>query len=301
MKTPAASGADVEDQESSQGTSVTTIDHELSGRTRSKKSTRSRAAVIACQIGLVVVFLAAWEFLPKIAGLRESSKFFDPFFISSPSQVADRTFDLIVGRNESVGLWDYLVPTLITSLLGTVIGMLGGALFGLLLSNFRFAANVLRPFLVAVNAMPRIALIPIVIVLFGPTLLASVLVVVMVVFFVAFFNAYEGGTSVPQHIVDNARLLGANQFDILFKIRTRFVMAWTLATLPLCVTFAIISAVTTEILAGIDGMGTFLFNATVTADASLTFSVVFILAVVGLVIVTAAEMVKRRMLHWWGS
>jgi hypothetical protein len=65
-----------------------------------------------------------------------------------------------------------------------------------------------------------------------------VIISVLVVFFVAFFNAYEGGTSVRQELVQNARLLGADQWHILKNIRLPFVMAWTLASLPLSVTFA---------------------------------------------------------------
>jgi NitT/TauT family transport system permease protein len=188
---------------------------------------------------------------------------------------------------------------MLASLLGTAIGMTLGGLAGLVLSNFNFLSSVLRPFLVAANATPRVALIPIIVILFGPTLASTIVVAVMVVFFVAFFSAYEGGQTVPDEVIQNASLLGANAWDILLHIRLPYVFAWTFSVLPLGITFAIISVVTAEILTGYPGMGRLLLDATVTAGSTLVFSVVTILALLGLTVVLGADWVKGSVLHWW--
>ena len=97
------------------------------------------------------------------------------------------------------------------------------------MSNFKFLSEVMRPFVIGMNAVPRIALVPIIVIVFGPNQVSCVIISVLVVFFVAFFSAYEGGTSVRQELVQNARLLGASDWRILTAIRLQFVMAWTLA------------------------------------------------------------------------
>ncbi len=147
----------------------------------------------------------------------------------------------------------------------------------------------------------EVALVPIVVIVFGPTSTSCVIISVMVVFFVAFFNAYEGGTSVREELVHNARLLGASHWRVLTVIRLPFVMAWTLASLPLSVTFAVITVVTAEILTGVPGMGSLLGTAAVTGNAALTFAVVIALAVVGIAITLAADAIRARVLHWWGQ
>jgi NitT/TauT family transport system permease protein len=261
---------------------------------------QSKSVVLACQVGLIVVFLLAWQFLPTVGTLSESSRLLDPYFISSPLRIGQRLLQLVTGSGGSVVIWSYTWPTVAASLFGTAVGMVGGAFLGLLLSNSPFLALILRPFVVAANAMPRVALIPIIVLLFGASLYANVVVGILVVFFVAFFNAYEGGITVSPVLIQNAQLLGASKLDLLIRIRMPYVLAWTLAVLPLGVTFAIISVVTAEILTGYHGMGWLLYTATLTADASLTFAVVLVLAIIGLVAVAGADWIRGRILHWWG-
>lgn len=250
---------------------------------------------------LVIALLAAWEFIPRITALQDTSKVFDPFFVSSPSRVFEQLRDMFTGADTAYRIWDYAWPTIWASLAGTVIGMALGALCALILSNFETLSDVVRPFLVAANATPRVALIPIIVILVGPTSVATITISVLVVFFVAFFNAYEGGRSVQPEVVSNARLLGASQLQIVRRIRFPYVLAWTLASLPLAVTFAMITVVTAEILTGVQGMGKLLLAASTTANATLTYSVVVVLSVLGVAIVVAADAIRARVLHWWAK
>ena len=261
---------------------------------------RQRAPVLLTQIGMLLLFLLAWQFLPQVPWLKALSHVFDAYFVSSPVRVAKELYNLATGNDNSPLIWTYIWSTVYASLLGTIIGMVGGAAFGLVMSNFKFLSEVMRPFVIGMNAVPRIALVPIIVIVFGPNQVSCVIISVLVVFFVAFFSAYEGGTSVRQELVQNARLLGASDWRILTAIRLQFVMAWTLASLPLSVTFAVISVVTAEILTGVPGMGSLLGTAAVTGNAALTFGVVITLAVVGVAITLAADAVRARVLHWWG-
>jgi NitT/TauT family transport system permease protein len=260
---------------------------------------RRLARIRLTQLILIAAFVCGWQYLPTVSWLQERSHIFDRYFVSSPSDIAIKLYDLATGHNGVTFVWPYVWHTVFASLLGTIIGMVLGAVCGLVLSNFKFASSVFRPFVVALNATPRIALVPIIIIFFGPNLATSVVIAFLVVFFVAFFNGYEGGISVRQELLHNARLLGARERQVLWTIRMPYVFAWTFASMPLCVTFAIISVVTAEILTGYTGMGFLLQSAETTADSSLTFAVVVLLAVVGLLVVTAAELFRKRVLHWW--
>jgi NitT/TauT family transport system permease protein len=255
--------------------------------------------VLGLQVLIVIVVLLAWEYLPKIGDLRTKSHLFDPFFISSPSKIASRIDDILTGRHGSFEIWSYLGKTLLGAMLGTLIGMALGTLVGLLLSASRFLSRVFNPFVVGLNAVPRVALIPVIVVLVGPNLTASVVVVVLVVFFVAFFNAFEGGRTVPHRLLENSELLGASRWQEMWYIRLPYVLAWSLAALPLAVTFAILSVVTAEILTGVPGVGQLITNATANADATGTFAIVVVLSVVSIAIVGTMGLVRSRVLHWW--
>ncbi|MET0454053.1 MAG: ABC transporter permease [Mycobacterium sp.] len=261
-------------------------------------NTQSKVVVVAAQALVAVLVLLAWEFIPKIGGLSQW-KLLDPYFISSPTRVYASLVNLLFGRDGVPAVWDYLAPTFVASLVGLAIAMAVGGLIGLFLGSFDFVGAVFRPFVVALNAVPRVALIPIVVVIFGSGLQSSIVISFMVVFFVALFNAYEGSRTVEAHVRQNARLLGASGWDIMWKVRFPYSLAWTLSSLPIAVSFAIVSVVTGEILTGASGMGLLITTATNAADTSMTFAVIIVLSVCALLMLWVAEEFKRRALHWW--
>ena len=265
------------------------------------RSTRRRRRIrtVVIQIAIIVVFLLLWEYLPRVPGITNVIPFADPYFISSPSRIALTLWRLTTGADGSVLIWPYLLTTLIASLGGVLIGMASGALVGIWLSNSPSWNEVLRPFIVALNAVPRIALIPVFIIILGPTLNATMLTAITVVFFIVFFNAYEGGRTVPREILNNTRVLGANKSQLMWRVRWRFVLAWTIASLPNAVSLGLISVVTAEILTGTAGMGRLIVNSVTTVDASVTFAVVVILSIVGVILVGAAALVEKKWQHWW--
>lgn len=270
------------------------------------KSTRrlfrsERVSVATSQISIIAVFLASWQYLPQIDALSDRYHLLNPFFISSPSRVFMALVDLLTGRGGSPFIWHFVWPTVSASLLGTAIGMVSGGALGLSLSNSVYLSKVVNPFVLAANAIPRIALIPIVILIVGPTFKASVLICVLVVLFVAFFNAFEGGRSMEPHLLENAKVLGATKRQVMLHVRLPYVIAWTLAVLPLATTFGIITVVTAEIFTGHPGLGQLLYTASITGDSSSTFAIVVVLSAVGLAVVGVANMTKGRVLHWWGA
>lgn len=148
------------------------------------------------------------------------------------------------------------------------------------------------------NSVPRIALIPISVVIFGPTATASVVNVITVVFFVAFFNAFEGGRSIRPAVLENAQLLGASSWQLMRSIRLPRVLMWTFAAVPNAISFGLIVSVTTELLAGVRGMGVLLQSATTYLQTSLTFAIVILLSAMGLALYGGAVLLQRLVLRW---
>jgi NitT/TauT family transport system permease protein len=180
-----------------------------------------------------------------------------------------------------------------------VIGLAAGGIFGLLLSHYDFLAKLFKPFVAAGNALPRIALIPIILLIVGPTLRMSVVSATLVVFFLGFYNAFEGGRSVPPEVLDNARVLKASSVQIMLRIRVPYVLVWTFAAVPNAIAFSITAVVTSEILTGIGGLGDLILIASTTLDATTIFALVTILAVIGSLAYMGAERFTHKVLHWY--
>ncbi len=100
-------------------------------------------------------------------------------------------------------------------MLSFVIGVLLGVLFGFVLARFSLLAEVLDPYIQMLNSLPRVVLAPIFMLWFGLGIWSKVALGVTLVFFVVFFNTYRGVREVDRVIIDNARMLGASERQLL--------------------------------------------------------------------------------------
>lgn len=262
---------------------------------------RKTATVSACRIAIVGALLAAWEYLPRIPGISDSVVWLDPFFISSPTRVAQRLWDLCTGAGPGVTIWAPLFFTVWTAIVGMMIAVVIGTAAGLLLSNNATAERVFRPLVAALNAVPRIAIVPIVVIIARSAAGADITTAAAVVVGLVFYNALEGGRSVPQEMIDGARLMGASARDVMFRVRFPYVVAWVFASMPSAFALALVGSVTTEIFTGAPGIGHQLQVAVNTADATLTFSVVVMLTVVGVILVQGSDWLRSKVVPWWNA
>lgn len=267
-------------------------------RRRRARSGRFRSRILLGRLAILATFGLGWQFLPQVGFLRDLSVVFDPYFVSSPSLVVERLRDLFSGANGQPLLWPIFWQTMKGTFLGILIGTISGALAGLVLSNNETSRQLVSPFLAVLNATPRIALIPVIVIIAGPTLTATVLTAVLVIFFLVFYNAFAGGSSVPTQTIQNARLLGASSWEIMTELRMRYVVMWTFTSLPNAVSFGLVAVVTAELITGKFGMGQMLLNAITFSDSTGTFAVVTVLAVVGVALVMLAEYAERKVLFW---
>ncbi len=264
-----------------------------------KLAHKKRLSRLALQLPLAATFVLAWQYLPQIDWLAKRYKFLNKFFISSPTAVATRISHLTTGTDTNgITVWPYLKTTVFSSIEGVAIGLALGALAGLVFSNSPALSEVVRPFIILANAVPRIALIPIFVVIYGPTTRASIMSVLTVVFFLAFFNAFEGGRTIRPVVVDNAILLGANSRGVMRTIRLPQVVTWTFAVVPNAIAFGLVAATTTELITGIPGMGSLLAQALQNSDSTLTFSVVVVLSFVGLLLFFIATKLRDVVVRW---
>jgi NitT/TauT family transport system permease protein len=256
--------------------------------------------IVFWRLVILGTFLALWQWAPQLPVLPGIFHFLDPFFISSPERVGRKVWELLVtGVNGNQTVWSPLGTTLGACLSGTAIGTVIGMALGLLLSESDFLERVCRPYVVALNAVPRVALIPIIVIIVGNNAKSSAITSCIIVVFLVFYNAFEGGRSVSREILQNATVFGAGRLSLMLRIRLPFVVAWTFATLPNAISFGLVGAVTAELFTGAMGIGQVLVQAVNTVDATLTFAVVVILSATGVIMVVGTSLLRGKVLHWW--
>lgn len=248
---------------------------------------------------VLVIVIAGWQEVPNVPHITSVFQFEDPFFISSPSRIANELWILATGSNGTAPIWGALARTVLTALVGTVASCVLGAVAGLAVSNWGLLEAVARPFIVLLNAVPRIAMIPIIVLLVGGSIEADALTALTVVFFLVFYNALEGASSVPREVIQNAELLGASKLRVMWKVRWPYALGWTLVSLPNAIAFGLVGSVTAEIFTGAEGLGYQLTLAIDNSNATLLCSIVTILAVIGVILVLGSAQLRKLLLPWW--
>jgi NitT/TauT family transport system permease protein len=255
-----------------------------------------RVGILVAQLAILGAILAIWQVCTGIAWFRAHT-FLDPFFISRPTLVIQKLYDWTLGAQRGF-LWPHLVSTVGATLLGLVVAVVTGFFAGLGLSQNRALAAVFNPFIVALNSLPRIAMVPLITMIFGLGLASKVVTAWFIVFFLIFFNAFKGGVNIEQHLINFCRTLGGSNRQIMFTVRIPNSLAWTFAALPNAVSFSLIGVVISEFVGSTTGMGYLIVTSLATMNATDMFATITVLGVIGLVLVTVISVVERRLLHW---
>lgn len=256
------------------------------------------------RLALVIGALAVWQWVPQIPGITRWAPIFDPFFVSAPSRIAVKFWELMSTTGDqgailkSGNLFLQLWATLRATLLGFAVGVSTGFVAGLVLSQMKTLADVLHPYLVAVNALPRIALVPLIIMIFGTGLGAKVVLAWLIVFFIVFFNTYAGGRAIEPAIVDACRILGASRRQLLWTVVVPHVAGWTFAILPLAMSASIIGVVVGEFVGGAQGLGYIITVALGQLEATDLFVALITLCVVAVLLISLTARLERWLLHW---
>lgn len=218
----------------------------------------------------------------------------DPFFVSRPTAIAARVASWIA----SGSLWPHLTATLEESLLGLAIGGAIGVTAGFALARSPFMARVLDPYIKMLNAVPRVVLAPLFLLWFGLGIWSKVALAVSLVFFVMFFNTYQGVRDADRVIVDNVRMLGATERQLVRHVLVPSALTWIFSSLQTSLGFAMVGAVVGEYLGATRGLGYVISQAEGTFDTTGVFAGMTVLSIVVVILSTGVTRLERWLLRW---
>ena len=260
-----------------------------------------RVKINLWRFGILIAGVTAWEWL---TGIKAVSKipglyFIDPFFISRPSKIVERFFYLNSDKVR-LTLWQMLFSTVESTFIGFFVGVSTGFVVGLALGRNDRLARIFEPYIIAFNSLPRIALVPLVTMIFGFGLLARVVSAWMIVFFVVFFNTFQGARSVEPELIHSARFLGAAGGQVMRTVVIPSALAWTFASLTPSISFALIGVVIAEFVGGESGggIGYLIISSLGTLNAADMMVALIALAISGIVLALGIKQVEMRLLRW---
>ena len=251
-----------------------------------RRKLRHAALVLVCQLALVTLLLSLWELSTASDALR--------FLFGSPSAI----WGFLVKMWGDGSLFRDTYVTGLETLLGFVLGNLIGTLCGLGLWYSRFLSLVMQPFVIAIGAIPIIALAPIVIIWFGTGIASKVAMATLSVVVVAFLTSYKGAASVGQDQINLMRSLHATKHQIFRKLVVPASLTDIFAGLKMTVGFALIGAIIGEFMSSSEGLGHAIFRAGSLYIIPKVFAALVATIVLALVLSYLVGKLEQVLLPW---
>lgn len=235
----------------------------------------------------LILFLGLWELVIRLGN-------YPAFILPSPSQVLARAVMLI----QDGTLWRHTRATLIEVLAGLTLGLIVASVLGYALAKSRLAERLLSPYIVASQAIPVVALAPLLVIWFGPGMTTKVLVAALIVFFPVLINVMVGVRSVEPDLRDLMRSLEATRWQTFTKLEVPAALPVLLGGVKIGATLSVIGAVVGEFLGTSEGLGYLINEGRGLYDTPKMFVGLFGLVTLALILYSAASWLERRALRW---
>jgi NitT/TauT family transport system permease protein len=231
--------------------------------------------------------LGAWWFAAAVANLPS-------FILPSPLDVWLR----FVAALEDGTLLRNTAATLLEIVLGLCVGVGLATVIGYLVAKSRALERLLSPYLVASQAVPLIAIAPLLVIWFGPGMFSKILICALIVFFPVLVNTIVGVRAVPAPLHDLMRSLHASRRQILVKLEIPASLPVFLGGLRIGATLSVIGAVVGEFVGSDRGLGFLINVGRGQYDTALVFVAVFVLMTLALVLYGLVALIEARALVW---
>jgi NitT/TauT family transport system permease protein len=234
---------------------------------------------------VALAVLLVWELLCWLFGVPE-------FILPRPSSI------IRVLVQHWSDLLDQAVYTLTMTTLGFLIAVVVGMGLGVLIGSSRLVYKGLYPVLIAFNSIPKVAVVPVLVIWFGVGKWPAILAAFLVSFFPIVVNVATGLATIQPELTDVLRSLGASRLQILTKVGIPGSMPYLFASLKISITLAFVGAVLAETIASNSGVGALIVAAGARFEVPLVFAGLIVIAAMGVAMYAVCARIERWLTFW---
>jgi NitT/TauT family transport system permease protein len=277
-------------------TTMKQLSTERGGILPSRRKTGRRLRDIGTGVGYVVlavvIVLAVWELV--LTFTHPAS-----FVLPGVGSVLSALKALVATSPTAAGsMWGQLWSTLAGTLLAFASGAIVGIVVGVLMGEFMVIRKLIMPYMVALQSLPKAALVPVIIAWVGYGLISKVSIGFILAVFAVIVNTLQGITAVDENQIHLVRSLGAGRWQELRYIRWPAALPSVFTGLELSVVYALLGVVVAEVLGAQAGIGVMITQLESDSDTAGIFALLIILAIVGFVLHWSVTFAHAR-LAWW--
>jgi NitT/TauT family transport system permease protein len=193
---------------------------------------------------------------------------------------------------------DHSLHTLFTTVLGFIFAVIGGLMIGLAVGASRLVYVGLYPVLIGFNSIPKVAIIPVIVIWFGIGTVPAVITAFSIAFFPIAVNIATGLATIEPEMRDVLRSLGANRWEILTKVGIPRSMPYLFASLKIAITLSFIGSIVSETVASNAGIGYMMLSASSRFEVPLVFAGLIVVGAMGIAMYALCVIVEGRMTRW---
>lgn len=242
----------------------------------------NKIKILAVQIAILIIFIALWEILANTGKI-------DSFITSQPSRIFKTFLDL-----SSNNLLEHLRITCIETLVGFLLGTVLGALIAIILWLSPFISKVSEPFLVVLNALPKIALGPVIIIWVGAGMQSIIVMALAISLIVTILDILNGLLLTDKEKIKMAETFNANKFQILTKIVIPANIPTLFNTLKVNIGLSLVGVISGEFLVSKGGLGYLIVYGGQVFKLDLVMTSVIILAIVASIMYESIVILEKK-------
>ena len=238
--------------------------------------------LLSAQFGILVTFVAVWE-IAAMTGL------IDPFFWSRPSAIAST---MVIFFTEGNAITD-IIYTFRSTIMGFVLGTTLGAVLGMSFWWSRNYALIMQPYIICLESIPKLALAPLIILVFGMGLSSKVAIATALTLVVSTLTAYSGVQAVDRDQEKLFYSLGASRWQVFTKLVAPSCIPWIISILRVNIGLALTGSIVGEFVASQYGLGRTILYAGQTYEIALVWVAVLVLSGLSMIMYVAVSSLER--------
>ena len=234
---------------------------------------------------VIIGIFVFWEIVVRAFGIEQ-------FVLPAPSAIFES------GWKWRWPILDNAWQTLMTTALGFLIAVIVGLLAGIAIGSSTLVYDSFYPALIGFNSIPKVAVVPILVIWFGVGTIPAIITAFLIAFFPILVNVAVGIATVEPELQDVLRALGASRWQVIRKVGLPRSMPYFFASLKVAITFAFVGTIVAETVASNKGIGNLMLVASSRFEVPLAFAGLLVTSVMGIGMYLVCTAIEGRMTGW---
>lgn len=250
-----------------------------------KKIKINKLKILFWQLFIIIVFLILWELLVNL-------EIISAFIYSSPLRIINTIIELIINKNFFIHIYTTIKEVIISFSLGISIGFI----IALILYEFKTLAKIIDPFLTMLNSLPKIALGPLIIIIFGANIKSIIIMSLLINLIVSIITIYNGFQNTDEYRLKLFKTINANKIQTLLYLIIPNSYQTIITSFKLCISQTLIGVIMGEFLVSKQGIGYLIVYGKQVFNLNLVMSGIILLAIISYILYKLIVILEKKLL-----